>query len=65
MNYVPGVDSPSAVVVPVDSTGEVCPSVLKPVHLVVDMLGYSGERVTSAFARIVDTRIGLGPTPPR
>jgi hypothetical protein len=57
---------PNAVVVPVDGSGEVCVSSLVTTDVLVDVTGWfdSGLRA-SPGERIVDTRVGLGPIPPR
>ncbi|MDJ0770809.1 MAG: hypothetical protein QNJ12_18595, partial [Ilumatobacter sp.] len=62
---VPGGVEPNAVVVPVDGTGEVCVSSLVEADVVVDVSAWFESGVGSAAARLVDTRIGLGPIPPR
>jgi hypothetical protein len=54
-------------VVPVDSSGEVCVSANKAVDVIVDVAGWfeSGVRSGSGDLRLVDTRYGVGPIPPR
>jgi peptidoglycan hydrolase-like protein with peptidoglycan-binding domain len=67
LNFQVGVASPNAVVVPVDSSGEVCVSANKAVDVIVDVAGWfeSGVRSGSGDLRLVDTRYGVGPIPPR
>ncbi|MEO6652354.1 MAG: hypothetical protein ABIP17_06835, partial [Ilumatobacteraceae bacterium] len=61
-----GAVEPNAVVVPVDATGEVCVSSLVETDVIVDLTAWfdSGLRA-SPGARLVDTRVGVGPIPPR
>jgi hypothetical protein len=67
VNYVANGVSPNAVVVPVDATGEVCVESLVETDVLVDVAAWFGEgaAVGSASSRLVDTRVGLGPQPPR
>lgn len=61
-----GAVEPNAVVMPVDATGEVCVRTLEQTDVVVDLAGWFDAHVSGGFgARIVDTRIGVGPIPPQ
>jgi hypothetical protein len=67
VNYRAGGVSRDAVVVRVDATGVVCVESLAATVVLGDVAAGVGEggAVGSASARLVDTRIGLGPQPPR
>lgn len=61
-----GAVEPNAVVMPVDATGEVCVRTLEQTDVVVDLAGWFDAHVSGGLgARIVDTRIGVGPIPPQ
>jgi len=60
-----GAVEPNAVVVPVDETGEVCVVSLVATDVVVDVSAWFDAGVRTATGRIVDTRFGIGPIPPR
>jgi hypothetical protein len=67
VNFVAaGAIEPNAVVVPVDVSGEVCVSSLVESDVIVDVTAWfeSGLRA-SPGERVVDTRYGIGPIPPR
>ena len=66
VNYLAGGVEPNAVVVPVDSTGEVCVESLVTSDVIVDVSGWFDEGFRSSPGeRITDTRYAIGPTPPR
>jgi hypothetical protein len=67
VNYRAGGVSPNAVVVPVDATGEVCVESLVETDVLVDVSAWFGSSAAmgSASSRLVDTRDGTGPQPPR
>jgi hypothetical protein len=67
VNFVSsGAVEPNAVVVPVDATGEVCVSSLVTTDVIVDVASwFDGGLRSSPGERIVDTRDGTGPIPPR
>ena len=65
VNYLAGGVEPNAVVVPVDATGEVCVSSLVTTDVVVDVSGWFESGLRGATGRLVDTRDGTGPIPPR
>jgi peptidoglycan hydrolase-like protein with peptidoglycan-binding domain len=67
VNYRAGGVSPNAVVVPVDATGEVCVESLVETDVLVDVSAWFGvgAAMGSASSRLVDTRDGTGPQPPR
>src|SRR3954451_13923821 len=57
VNYAfAGAVEPNAVVVPVDSTGEVCVGTMTPTEVVVDVSGWFSSGLESAAGRLVDTR---------
>ena len=67
VNYLSaGAVEPNAVVVPVDETGEVCISTLATSDVIVDVSAWFDAGVQGAAGgRLVDTRFGIGPIPPR
>jgi hypothetical protein len=67
VNYVAGGVSPNAVVVPVDASGEVCVWTLAETDVVVDVSAWFGDSAALGVAsyRLVDSRVGVGPIPPR
>ena len=67
VNFVPGGVFPNAVVVPVDSTGEVCVWTYSETDVLVDVSAWFGGAgsIGVASSRLVDTRHGIGPIPPR
>ena len=66
VNYMSrGAIEPNAVVVPVDSSGEVCISTLTPTEVLVDVSGWFDAGLRPAAGRVVDTRTGIGPIPGR
>ena len=66
VNYAfAGAVEPNAVVVPVDSTGEVCVVSKEASDVVVDVSAWFESGVRTAVGRLVDTRYGIGPIPPR
>jgi peptidoglycan hydrolase-like protein with peptidoglycan-binding domain len=67
VNYRAGGVSPNAVVVPVDATGEVCVESLVETDVLVDVSAWfgAGAAMGTASSRLVDTRDGTGPQPPR
>jgi Stage II sporulation protein/Putative peptidoglycan binding domain len=61
-----GAVEPNAVIVPVDSTGEVCVSSIVDTDVVVDMTAWFDGAVRGLPGeRLVDTRFGVGPIPTR
>jgi hypothetical protein len=62
-----GAVEPNAVLVPVDASGEVCVSSSVATDLLVDVAGWfdSGLRSADGDLRLVDTRVGKGPSAPR
>jgi hypothetical protein len=57
VNYAfAGAVEPNAVVVPVDSTGEVCVGTMMATEVVVDVSGWFDSGLQSAAARLIDTR---------
>ncbi len=67
VNYAAaGAVEPNAVVVPVDATGEVCVLSKVASDVVVDVMAwFDGGLQGVPGARIVDTRVGIGPVPAR
>jgi peptidoglycan hydrolase-like amidase len=67
VNFVAaGAVEPNAVVVPVDESGEVCVSSLVETDVIVDVAAwFDGGLRSSPGERLVDTRYGIGPIPPR
>jgi hypothetical protein len=67
VNYVARGASPNAVVVPLDASGEVCVWSLVETDVVVDVSAWFGDGAAMGVAsnRLVDTRDGTGPRPPR
>ncbi len=67
VNYLAGQTVPNAVVVPVDGTGEVCVWSLVDTEVVVDVSAWfdPSAGLSVASSRLVDTRWGIGPIPPR
>jgi hypothetical protein len=51
-----GVVEPNAVVVPVDSSGEVCVSTLTATEVIVDVSGWFDGALQPAGGRLIDTR---------
>lgn len=60
-----GAVEPNAVVVPVDATGEVCVATLVATEVIVDVSAWFDAALRPAAGRLVDTRDGTGPIPPR
>ena len=58
VNYLAGGVEPNAVVVPVDSTGEVCVSSLVTSDVIVDVSGWFDAGVRPGVGRLIDTRYG-------
>jgi hypothetical protein len=66
VNYTArGVIEPNAVVVGLDSTGEVCVSTLTATEVLVDVSGWFDSGLKPAGGRLVDTRNATGPIPGR
>jgi peptidoglycan hydrolase-like protein with peptidoglycan-binding domain len=67
VNFVAaGAIEPNAVVVPVDVSGEVCVSSLVESDVIVDVTAWFDDGLrASPGERVVDTRYGIGPIPPR
>jgi hypothetical protein len=67
VNFVAaGAIEPNAVVVPVDESGEVCVSSLVESDVIVDVTAWFDDGLrASPGERVVDTRYGIGPIPPR
>jgi hypothetical protein len=66
VNYLrAGAIEPNAVVVGVDSSGEICVSTLTPTEVLVDVSGWFESGLNAAGGRVVDTRSAVGPIPGR
>ena len=65
VNFVAGVASPNAVVVPVDGTGKICVWTYARTDVLVDVSAWFGTGASMGVAsdRLVDTRFGIGPQP--
>lgn len=65
VNFVNGVASPNAVVVPVDGTGKICVWTYARTDVLVDVSAWFGAGASMGVAsdRLVDTRFGIGPQP--
>ena len=65
VNFVSGIASPNAVVVPVDATGKICVWTYARTDVLVDVSAWFGAGASMGVAsdRLVDTRFGIGPQP--